>query len=130
MATAISSAPARRSVNIKTRRTRLYLSGAAILLAGWLGAATIYANAGDESSDTLGYEFVNGVAYPILAYESKAYRHDLERFGGKAAIMADDFSRWLSGLWVGKRLAYTLATLATAAALACVLTARRLPRDD
>ena len=130
MATAISSAPALRSVTIRARRTRLYLVGAAILLAGWIGAAAIYASASDERSDTLGYEFVDGVAYPILASESKSYRHDLERFGGKAAIMADDFSRWLSGLWVGKRLAYTLATLATGAALACFIVARRLPRDD
>lgn len=127
MATAISSAPARRSV---TTRRRLYLAGAAILLAGWVGAAAIYAGASDGNSDALGYEFVDGVAYPILAYESKSYRHDLERFGGKAAIMADDFNRWFSGLWIGKRLAYTLATLATGAALACFLTARRLPRDD
>ena len=125
MATAISSAPARRSV---TTRRRLYLAGAAILLAGWVGAAAIYATAPDERSDALGYEFVDGVAYPILAYESKSYRHDLERFGGKAAIMADDFNRWFSGLWIGKHLAYTLATLATGAALACVLAARRLPR--
>ena len=127
MATAISSAPARRSV---TTRRRLYLAGAAILLAGWVGAAAIYTGSSDENSDALGYEFVDGVAYPILAYESKSYRHDLERFGGKAAIMADDFNRWFSGLWIGKRLAYTLATLATGAALACFLTARRLPRDD
>lgn len=127
MATAISSAPARRSV---TTRRRLYLASAAILLAGWVGAAAIYATAPDANSDALGYEFVDGVAYPILAYESKSYRHDLERFGGKSAIMADDFNRWFSGLWVGKRLAYTLATLATGAALACFLTARSLPRDD
>jgi len=130
MATAISSAPARRSVTIRVRRTRLYLAGATILLAGWIGAAAIYASAPDEDSDALGYEFVNGVAYPILAYESKAYRHDLERFGGKAAIMADDFNRWFSGLWVGKHLAYTLATLASGGALLCFLVARRRPGDD
>ncbi|MBS1230080.1 MAG: hypothetical protein H6R17_3357 [Proteobacteria bacterium] len=127
MATVISSVPARRSV---TTRRRLHLVGAAILLAGWIGAAAIYVNAGDESGDALGYEFVNGVAYPIQAYESKAYRHDLERFGGKAAIMADDFNRWFSGLWVGKHLAYTLATLASGGALLCFLAARRRPEDD
>ena len=113
-----------------TTRRRLYLTGSAILLAGWIGATAIYATASDDDGDALGYEFVDGVAYPILAYESKSYRHDLERFGGKAAVMADDLNRWFSGLWIGKHLAYTLATLASAAALACFLTARRLPRDD
>ena len=117
-------------MSIKTRRTRLYSIGAAILLAGWLGAAVIYATAPDDDGDALGYEFVDGVAYPIPAYESKKYRHDLERFGGKAAIMADDLNRWFAGLWVGKHLAYTLATLATATALVCFLTARHMPRDD
>lgn len=117
-------------MSIKARRTRLYAIGAAILLAGWIGAAVIYATAPDNDGDALGYEFVDGVAYPIPAYESKKYRHDLERFGGKAAIMADDLNRWFAGLWVGKHLAYTLATLATGAALVCFLTARRLPRDD
>ena len=113
-----------------TTRRRLYQISAAILLAGWLGAAAIYATAPDDDGDALGYEFVDGVAYPILTYESKKYRHDLERFGGKAAVMADDLNRWFAGLWVGKHLAYTLATLASGAALACFLTARRLPRDD
>ena len=113
-----------------TTRRRLHWIGATILLAGWLGAAAIYATASDDESDVFGYEFVDGVAYPIPAYESKKYRHDLERFGGKAAIMADDLNRWFAGLWVGKHLAYTLATLASGAALACFVTARRLPRDD
>ena len=117
-------------MSIKARRTHLYSIGAAILLAGWLGAATIYVTAPDDDGDALGYEFVDGVAYPIPAYESKKYRHDLERFGGKAAIMADDLNRWFTGLWVGKHLAYTLATLTTAAALACFVAAYRLPRDD
>ena len=113
-----------------TTKRRLYLIGTIILLAGWIGAAAIYATAADENSDALGYEFVDGVAYPIPAYESKKYRHDLERFGGKAAIMADDLNRWFAGLWVGRHLAYTLATLASGAALACFVAARRLPRDD
>ena len=114
---------------MSTKR-RLYLIGVVILLAGWLGAAAVYVNAGDERSDALGYEFVDGVAYPILAHETKRYRSDLERFGGKAAVMADDFNRWFSGLWVGKSLAYTLAALASGGGLACLVAARRLPRDD
>jgi len=110
-----------------TRRIRLYLIGAAILIAGWSAAAAIYATAGDAPDDAVGYEFVDGVAYPILNYESKAYRHDLERFGGKAAVLADDFTRWLDGLWTAKGLAGVLAVLALAVALACFRTARRWP---
>ena len=68
MATVTSSAPARRSM---TTRRRLYLIGTVILLAGWIGAAAIYATAPDDDGDALGYEFVDGVAYPILTYESK-----------------------------------------------------------
>ena len=54
-----------------TTRRRLYLIGTVILLAGWIGAAAIYATAPDDDGDALGYEFVDGVAYPILTYESK-----------------------------------------------------------
>ena len=113
---------------LMSRQIRLYLIGALILLAGWLGAASIYMTTPEDSGDAIGYEIVDGVAYPILAHESKAYRHDLERFGGKAAVMADDFNRWFSGLWTGRRLARTLAVLSTALALAFFLAARRQSR--
>ncbi|WP_301101126.1 hypothetical protein [Propionivibrio sp.] len=109
-----------------TRQIRLYLLGACILFAGLLGAVAIYVTASDDNSNAIAYEIVNGEAYAIMAYESKSYRHDLERFGGKAAVMADDFNRWFSGLWMGKRLAYTLAVLATGIALGCFVAARRL----
>jgi hypothetical protein len=108
---------------------RLYLIGAFILLTGLIGAVSIYLMATDDSSDAVGYEFVDGKAYPILANESKTYRHDLERFGGKAAVMADDLNRWFTGLWKGKRLAITLAVLSTGAALAFFWAARRLSRN-
>ena len=97
--------------------TRLYLMGVVILLAGLLGAAAIYLTAGEESGDVLGYEIVDGNAYAIMASDSKMYRHDLERFGGKAAVFADDLNRWFSGLWQGKKLARTVAVLALVLAL-------------
>ena len=102
--------------------------GAFILLTGLLGAVSVSLMATDDSSDAVGYEFVDGKSYPILAHESKTYRHDLERFGGKAAVMADDLNRWFTGLWKGKRLAYTLAVLTTGAALTFFWAARRLSR--
>jgi O-antigen ligase len=107
-----------------TRRKRLNRLGALILLAGLLAAALIFATAADED-DALAYEIVDGVAYPVLASESKAYRHDLERFGGKSALFADDLRRGLAGLVQGKRLAGSVAGLALIAALACFAAARR-----
>jgi hypothetical protein len=96
---------------------RLYLTGALILLSGLLAAAAIYFSAGDEEGDVLGYEIINGHAYAIATNDSKMYRHDLERFGGKAAILADDLNRWFAALWTGRQLARTVAILALVLAL-------------
>jgi hypothetical protein len=109
---------------------RLYLIGAFILLAGIVGATFVYLTATESDSDAIGYEIIDGKAYPIQVQDSKLYRYDLEKFGGKAAVLADDFSRWLASLWQGKRLAYLLAVLSTAIALACFLAAHHLSRDQ
>ena len=100
-----------------TLSIRLYLAGAVILLAGLLGAAAIYFTAGEESGDVLGYEIIDGKAYAITPSDSKMYRHDLERFGGKAAVLADDLNRWFAGLWTGTKLARTVAVLTIVLAL-------------
>ena len=112
-----------------TRRTRLNRLGVLILLAGLFTAALIYGTAVDED-DALAYEIVDGVAYPVLASESKAYRHDLERLGGKSALFADDLRRGLASLVQGKRLAGSVAGLSGIAALACFAAARRAPRRE
>ncbi|MEI7428831.1 MAG: hypothetical protein WCL27_00140 [Betaproteobacteria bacterium] len=96
---------------------RLYLTGVVILVLGLLSAATIYFTVAVASEDVLGYEIIDGKAYPLMVSDSKMYRHDLERFGGKAAIMADDLNRWFSGLWQGKQLAWTVAILTIMLAL-------------
>ncbi len=110
-------------------RTRLYLIGACILLAGLGVGAWVYFSAREGPADALGYEMAGDRVYAISPGESKAYRHDLEVYGGKAALMADDFNRWFESLWQGKSLAYTLATLAAGLALVCFVAAARLPRD-
>ena len=117
-------------MTIRAKRLWLTLIGAGILIFGLLGAVTIYVTAADQEAETLAYEFVDGVAYPILASASKSYRHDLERFGGKSAILADDIQRWFGGLWHGKRLAYPLALLSVVVGLGCLRAARRRPGDD
>jgi len=62
--------------------------------------------------------------------DSKQYLSDLENAGGQAAVLADEFNWWLADLWHGKRLAYSLAVLAVAAALAFFVAASRQPKQS
>lgn len=97
----------------------LYLIGIFILLLGLIAAAALYATADEVPDYATGYEVANGVAYPIAPGESKRYRHDLERYGGKMAILTDEFGNWFSGLWHGRSLAYTIGVISIA--LSCVI---------
>jgi hypothetical protein len=83
--------------------------GVAILLVGLASAALVYVLAPDDS----GAGAAGGVA------SGKMYQHTLELMGGKAAVDADRFDQWFASLWQGRTLAYTLAVLALAIALAC-----------
>jgi len=109
-----------------TLQIRLYLVGAVILLAGLASSALVYLTATDDRRDAIGYEIRGENVYVITTGDSKRYRNDLERIGGKAAVFADDFNRWFAGLWQGKQLATTLAVLAIGAALACFWAAHNL----
>jgi hypothetical protein len=108
----------------RPRPIHLDLIAACILLAGLAGSAIIYFNAGDEGADTIGYEFAGGQSYAVSAHDSKAYRHELERFGGKAAVFADDLNRWFASCWSGKGLAGLIAALSVGGALVCFRMAR------
>jgi hypothetical protein len=93
-------------------RTYLYLTSAAILLAGVVSAVLVYRAALDEPNDEAGYEVVGGFIYPGADENSKKYIHDLQLYGGQASVLADRFMRWFSGLWQGRSLAYTIACIA------------------
>ena len=112
-----------------TRQIRLFLIGALTLIAGLAASVTVYLTAADDLGDVDGYVFVDGKAYASTLQDSKRYRHDLELFGGKAAVLADDFNRWLASLWHGKRLAILLAVLALGVALAFFRAALNQPPD-
>ena len=90
-----------------------------ILVVGWSVALAIGLSADEHDPDVLGYEFVDGQAYALRTSDSKRYRSDLERIGGKAAVFADDLNRWFEGLWQGRRLAWTVAVLSGVVALGC-----------
>lgn len=108
-------------------RMFLNLMSVIILLVGLGMAVFIYRTADSESSGALGYQIIDGTVYPIMPENTKIYRHDLEVFGGKAAVLADDFRRWFIGLWHGRSLAFTIAVITILVSFACFFTARHLP---
>ncbi len=97
--------------------TRLRLAAAFTLLVGLVGSVSIYLTAADVSDSDLVNEFEN----------SNMYRHDLELYGGKANLLANDFRQWFDGLWHGKTLAYTIAVIAVIVALAIFFVAHHMP---
>ena len=107
--------------------TCLNLIGAIILLVGLGSAIYIYQTAEDDLSGVLGYEIIGGSVYPVMPQDSKMYRHDLELYGGKAAVLADEFSRWIAGLWHGKSLAYTIVCITLIISFGFFFAANHMP---
>ena len=108
-------------------RESLILISAIILLVGLGSAILIYQTAGDDSDSVLGYEIVDGSAYPIRPEDSRTYIRNLELYGGKAAVVVDEFRRWFAGLWHGKALAFTVAGICLFISLVIFFVANRLP---
>jgi len=79
---------------------RCRITTAAILLAGLASAICIYFTAEELPEN------------PLLEFEnSKRFTHEVEIMGGKSALLANDLSKWFSGLWHGQQLAYTVAII-------------------
>jgi hypothetical protein len=108
-------------------RICINLISAIILLVGLGMAIFIYQTADDDSSGVLGYQIIGGTIYPIMPENTKIYKHDLEVYGGKAAVIADDFRRWFIGLWHGKSFAFTIAVITIFVSFAGFFTAGHLP---
>lgn len=100
-----------------------------MLLAGLGSALLTYLLAEDIPDDSLGYMVVNGTVYPLATRDSKKYRREVQRFGGKAALVFDDFSRWLGELWQGKTLAKTVAWISVLVSLGIYMFANALGPD-
>jgi len=79
----------------------------AIAAVGFGSAIVIYFAAGSRPDNPLGYE-------PL---QTKKYVHDLELYGGKANVIAAEFREWFDGLWYGRNLAFTVASLTVLVAL-------------
>ena len=99
------------------------LAAALVLIVGLATAAAIYFTAEDEPQLTSSYVIVMDPAM------TKTYVRDLERFGGKAAVLFDEFNRWFAARWHGKALGVTIAWLSVgAAALLFWISGRSRPR--
>jgi hypothetical protein len=111
---------------IKSMRVRkfLYASSAVVLLVGLSSSIWLYLAAMNEPPGDSSYEFIGGFVYPAEGGNTKRYVHDLQLYGGNAAVLADDFMRWFAGLWRGESLAYTVAFVTAAISLALFLIAR------
>jgi len=105
----------------------LNLIGIIILLVGLGSATLIYSTAENDSRDVLGYEIIDGQAYPIMPEDSKMYVHNLQVFVGKASVLMDEFRRWFIGLWHGKSLAFTVAFITILMSIPFFFFAKHLP---
>jgi len=86
-----------------------------ILLAGALAAVGIFvANGNPEPAD-------------FRLERSRQVVHDMEVYGGRANVLADDFREWFAGLWRGRALAGTVAVLTVFMALVYRFFAAPLP---
>ncbi len=99
-------------------RYRLY--AVLILLVGGAAAGWVYAHTAAAAEDGTAYAVEGGTAYVVRLDDTKAYNRQLERMSGKTGVMAAEFTEWFAGLWHGRSLAYTLATLSLVGALGCL----------
>lgn len=107
--------------------TRPSLVTAGILLIGLGSAIAIFLTADDIPDN------------PFAEFEqSKRFAHEVQRMGGKMALVANDASAWFAALWHGRQLAYTVACITVVIAVGYYMIASSLkpgkhgamPRDD
>lgn len=96
----------------------LFALGYLVLITGSAVSVWVYRNAVQDDL---------GDAIAASTYNTKKYQDQLERYGGKANILATEIQQWFAGLWHGRHLAYTLAVLTLVVALISFYIAVFLP---
>ena len=102
-------------------QTRLYITAAIILVVGLGSSLFIYFTAGEIDTDSVFGDQIE---------ESKSYRRSLELYGGKANLLASEFTQWFNGLWHGKSLGITIGCITGVTCLIILLIAYNLPSDS
>ena len=82
-----------------------------------------------DEPEATAYVIVGDLTYPVDPPTYKSYVRQLERFGGKAALLFDDFNRWFTALWQGKRLGISMSVMSVVAALVLLGIARMSERS-
>ncbi len=86
-----------------------FYAATGILIAGLIGAIVIYVLAVDD-----------GNADPNAYIANRSlYEFQIQRIGGMSAVYFARFNEWLSSLWHGRQLAYTVGLLTLAISFAC-----------
>jgi hypothetical protein len=67
-------------------RTYLYVTSAAVLLAGVVSAVLVFWSTLDEPTDDASSQVLGGFIYPNATENSKKYIHDLQLYGGQGAV--------------------------------------------
>jgi hypothetical protein len=83
------------------------------LVAGLVLSAAIFSHTSPTDSDPDPYE--------LNAQNSKKYEDQLERIGGKSAVLGVEMQGWWDSLWHGRQLAYTVLVITVLSSGACFL---------
>lgn len=89
-----------------------------MLVLGLAAAAFVYVESAKPAGEASGYQLSGDQVFAVD--ESPAQLGQTRRMGGQSLVMIAQFDRWFASLWHGRRLAYTLATLAALTALLCL----------
>jgi hypothetical protein len=109
---------------------RLRWVGGLALAAGLLAAASVYHRTARDPAEIegtiIGYDVGAGYATPVTTRMTKKTEVQMEQIGGRANAVVAEFREWCGTLWHGRKLAYTLAIVSTAACAGCFFAARLL----
>src|SRR4051812_8253045 len=107
---------------------RFSIAALLILIAGLSAGATIYFTA--DEPPPAAYIMIGDTAYAYDPTMAKTYQSQLQRFGGRTAVLFDDINRWFASLWVGKRLGVTIGAISLAVAAMLFWIAGRIGDRD
>ena len=113
---ASAAADSRRQCAMSSTARIVQRIGLAIVAAGLLAGAGVYATAGADAD--------------IDPVSRQREMRDVERLGGTATVQTVRFNQWMASLWTGQRLGLTLAFLGLAVGGACWKLGELMGEDD